>query len=112
MPDLILAFSAVFAFMGFGAGTISLVFHWVRRKEHPDVSEVRAEIHQVQRDYIDLMDKVNYWVKRDRVRNIREAKEAEKTQPDSLQAPVNDAKGRKAILRQRLAAAIAAARTQ
>lgn len=111
--DAITVLLAVFSALGAGFGSISLVFHWVRRKEPVEVSELRAELHQVQRDYLDLVDKVEHWIKRERVRRVREGAEAKQAQeqvamdlsPDmSLFPNYSPPSDRKAALRARLRA--------
>ena len=54
---------------------LSLVFHWARGQEHPDVSEVRKQIQEISLAHADLVDKVTHWQRRDRVRKLRESHE-------------------------------------
>lgn len=55
---------------------LSLVFHWARGQEHPDVSEVRKQLQELSLAHADLVDKVTHWQRRDRVRKLRESREA------------------------------------
>lgn len=74
-------------------GTVSLVAHWLRGKEHPDVTTLRAEV-------LDMLDKVEHWMKRDRIRKLRESHEppTEEAAPGQ-ELPAADPKVAKALLR-------------
>lgn len=77
---LALAFSA-FALV---LAAISLAAHWYRGQEHPDVSALRAEV-------LDILDKVEHWMKRDRVRRLRDSHEQPDEQPTQPAAPTTKA---------------------
>ena len=71
---------------------VSLALHWVRGREHPDVSQLRTE-------QLDLLDRVEHWMKRDRVRRLRDSAPDLEQLPLSQMTPPAD---RKAALRERL----------
>lgn len=71
VPYLALALSA-FALVLAG---VSLAAHWFRGQEHPDVTSLRAEV-------LDVLDKVEHWMKRDRQRRLRDSHEQPDEQPD------------------------------
>lgn len=73
---------AVFALLIAG---LSLVLHWARGQEHPDVSAVRKQLQEISLAHADLVDKVTHWQRRDRVRKLRESREA--PQEDVAQDP-------------------------
>jgi len=52
--------------------TVSLVLHYVRRKETPEYTALSAQIRALDAELIDMMDKVKHWRNRDQVRTARE----------------------------------------
>lgn len=77
MDALILPIAASLSVVAISFAAVSLVFHWIRRKEHPDVSQVRAELNTLRGELAELWDKFTYQQKRDRVRRLRESREKE-----------------------------------
>jgi len=80
---------------------VSLVLHYVRRKETPEYTALSSQIRSLDAEIVDLMDKVKHWRNRDQVRQAREgsAKRAEEAP-----VPVTPAE-KKADLRRRATAA-------
>jgi len=80
--------------------TISLVLHWTRRHEPPEITAILTRIQEIQTQHLDLLDKVEHWRKRDNVRRARQGAE------DKANEPVHDdpATAYKAQLRAKAAA--------
>jgi len=55
--------------------TISLVLHYVRRKETPEYTALSSQIRALDTELVDMMDKVKHWRNRDGVRAAREKAE-------------------------------------
>ncbi len=89
--------AAVFAL---GLSIVSLVLHWTRRLESPEIEALVTRIQEIQTQHLDLLDKVEHWRRRDNVRRARQGAE-EKRENDS--API--AQDAKAELRRRAAQA-------
>jgi hypothetical protein len=75
-------------FLAFLISVVSLLLHWARSREHPDVSQARQEVatlatqvQELRNQHLDLLDKVEHWVKRDRVRRLRESREQTDDKP-------------------------------
>ncbi|MEE8609037.1 MAG: hypothetical protein V3S55_15645 [Nitrospiraceae bacterium] len=77
---------------------VSLVLHYVRRKETPEYTALSAQIRALDAELIDMMDKVKHWRNRDQVRTAREKSEAKLSEaPDpSTPAEIKQALRRKA----------------
>lgn len=72
--DAALLFSiAACSILALGIAGLSLAIQLKRGAEHPDVSEVRTSVRELHTQYLDLLDKVEHWVKRDRVRRLRDS---------------------------------------
>jgi len=67
--------------------TISLVFHWIKSKNNPDISEVWTRLQSVQTQHLDLLDKVEHWRRRDNVRNARQKAEDKVAEPGTATSP-------------------------
>ena len=52
--------------------TVSLVLHYVRRKDTPEYTALSSQIRALDAELVDMMDKVKHWRNRDSVRNARE----------------------------------------
>ena len=78
-----LVFALCAGIIGAGFGGVSLVLHWVRRNEHPDVAQVRADVTHIRTEIADILDRFEHWQKRQRVRNLRAGREAAAEQNDS-----------------------------
>lgn len=81
---LITPIAASLAVLAISFAAISLVLHWIRRKEHPDVSQVRAELNTLRGELAELWDKFTYQQRRDRVRRLRESREREQAPDDQV----------------------------
>lgn len=103
MDVLVVGIAASLSAVALGCAVVSLAVHWVRRKEPPDVTELRALVHELRTEHLDLFDKVEHWVKRDRVRRLREAKEQSEI-TDSATRSDADRAAYKKMLRQRVRA--------
>lgn len=97
MESLVALISASLSAIALGASVVSLALHYVRRKEPIEVSDLRSEMQNLRTDHLELLDKVEHWVKRDRVRRLRAAREA---QVEDL--PTQEAQPTKQQLRARL----------
>ena len=54
---------------------VSLVLHYVRRKETPEYTALSSQVRALDAEIIDLMDKIKHWRGRDSVRKAREGAE-------------------------------------
>lgn len=102
MTPLVVSICLSAALIALTLSTISLVLHWVRSRDNPDVSEVWVRLQSLQTQHLDLLDKVEHWRKRDNVRTAR-AKAEEKLIDEQPQLP--DSAGHKAQLRAKATAA-------
>jgi len=77
---------------------VSLVLHYVRRKETPEYTALSSQIRSLDAELVDLMDKVKHWRNRDNVRRAREGseKKAEAAPEPETAADVKAALRRKA----------------
>lgn len=92
--------ATVFGLLGLCISIVSLLIHWKRPEQHPDVSRVESELASVKASTIELYDRVEHWMKRDRVRKAREGQEPAR---DGPQEPVGgDPAARKADLRRKV----------
>jgi hypothetical protein len=69
---------------------VSLGIHWLERKSTPQVDHLNARIDSLQTSQLDILDKVEHWQRRDRVRRVRDAQESSHTQNEQqepLQLP-------------------------
>jgi hypothetical protein len=88
-------------------GAVSLGLHWLNRDKHPQVQELHARCDALQLAQTDMLDRIEHWTRRDRVRRLREAPSdtAESSQSNGpvlvAQAPQSSAE-LKAQLRQQL----------
>ena len=55
--------------------TVSLVLHYVRRKETPEYTALASQVRALDAEIIDLMDKIKHWRGRDSVRKARQGAE-------------------------------------
>jgi len=79
---------------------ISLVYHWIKAANNPDISELWTRFQALQTAHLDLLDKVEHWRRRDNVRNAR-AKNEEKANESEASESTNTGAGYKAELRRR-----------
>ena len=74
MDPVLSLIAALSTFALLSAG-VSLFLHWIRPSE-PTTAEVARELQAMRLAHADLVDRVEQWQKRDRVRRLREGKEA------------------------------------
>jgi len=89
--------AAVFAL---GLSVVSLVLHWTRRLQSPEMEALESRIQEMKVQHLDLLDKVEHWRRRDNVRKARD-----KVEENRLEAAAPVAQDAKAELRKRAAAA-------
>jgi len=75
MPTLFASISLSGALIALTLSVISLVLHWVKRAEPPEITAVLTRIQELQTQHLDLLDKVEHWRKRDNVRRARQGAE-------------------------------------
>ncbi|MCX6497171.1 MAG: hypothetical protein NTU93_00040, partial [Arthrobacter sp.] len=51
---------------------VSLGVHYLQRDKSPEVSALEARLDSMQLAQIDMMDRIEHWTRRDRVRRLRE----------------------------------------
>lgn len=68
MSDVLLILATSLSAVSLGCAVVSLALHYARRNEHPDVTQLRTDV-------LDVLDKVEHWIKRDRVRRLRQGQE-------------------------------------
>jgi len=90
------------AVLAIGFSTVSLLLHWIRDKNEPDITELHSRLQGLQTDHLDLLDKVEHWRKRDNVRRARQGAE-EKASVANAES-TDTAGGGKRALRERAAA--------
>jgi len=103
---MVAGISLSIALMALTLSAISLVLHYVRRKETPEYTALSAQIRAVDAEIIDLMDKVKHWRSRDNVRRARQG--AEEKQQDQV-APTTPAEYKAALRTRALAQGIGVA---
>jgi len=102
ITSAILIFAATFGFLAFGISIVSLILHWKRPEQSPETARVDADLQAVRTAHLELLDKVEHWMKRDRVRKAREGREkASEAVSDDIPADASP-KDIKAALRARL----------
>jgi hypothetical protein len=62
-------------------GCVSLVFHWARRASHPLLEPVERRIDELRLAHADVVDRLEAFMNRERVRRSREAKLASQDEP-------------------------------
>lgn len=75
---------------------VSLGLHWLNRDKHPDVQALHTRCDQLQLAQADMLDRIEHWTRRDRVRRLRDAQEQE-----PVPAPTNDKAQLRAIAKQK-----------
>lgn len=72
MTQIIVICAAGAAFLSLCLSTVSLLVHYAKRAEHPQVTPIRADLDALRLAFADLVDRVEHWQKRDRARRVRE----------------------------------------
>jgi len=112
MPDFltssILLLTATFSALAFGLAVVSLLVHWKRPQVHPDVTRVQSEIESLRANHLELLDRVEHWMKRDRVRKLRQGQEEAQGAPVGADEGQQTPADKKAALRRRVAGRLSA----
>lgn len=105
MTTLTLAAATSLAVLSLGIAVLSLLLHYARGQQHPDVTAVSRELAALRAEHLDLWDKVEHWRKRDNVRRARAGKESAEQlelEPGNVPDIKTDRLGWKAEMRKRL----------
>lgn len=91
MSQIVLVVATCISVFAILIAGLSLLLHWARGKEHPDVAPVARSLQELTLAHADLVDKVAHWQRRDRVRKLRASheegtEEAAPTDPKALKA--------------------------
>jgi hypothetical protein len=62
-------------------GAVSLGLHWLQREKTPELQAVHTRCDQLQLAQADMLDRIEHWTRRDRVRRLREEPGAELSPP-------------------------------
>lgn len=84
MLDIITICSAGAAFFSLCLSTVSLLIHYAKRAENPQLTPVYSAIDSLRLSQADLVDKVEHWQKRDRARRVREQVDDVPTVPTGI----------------------------
>ena len=98
---LIAGISLSIAVFALAVSVISLVIHYVRRKETPEYTALSSQIRALEAELVDLMDKVKHWRNRDNVRRARQGAEEKLASVPEPSTPAEH----KAVLRAKATAA-------
>jgi len=102
MDSLIASISLSGALLALAFSVVSLILHYVRRKETPEYTALSSQVRALEAEIVDLMDKIKHWRNRDNVRRARQGAE------DKIEAETTDTPGSpdyKQSLRRRMVAA-------
>ncbi len=75
MDSLIASISLSAAFVALCFSGVSLILHFIRRRQPPEVSELWTAVQEGRTQHLDLLDKVEHWRRRDSVRRARQGAE-------------------------------------
>lgn len=89
MGTLALVFATSISTLALGFSVVSIAYHWARRNEHPDVTQVNAAITHIRTEIADLTDRFEHWSKRERVRRLRKGREDASAADDAAAAAHN-----------------------
>lgn len=95
MDVLVTSISLSGVLLALTLSVISLVFHWIKRDEHPDITAVERRIQEIKVQHLDLLDKVEHWRRRDNVRRARQG--AEDKLAESNDAPQTPAEYKRTL---------------
>jgi len=104
MNSLMASIALSGALFALSLSIVSLVLHWTRRDEPPEITKILSRIQELQTQHLDLLDKVEHWRKRDNVRRARQGAE-DKLNERSEDKPPDNAAEYKQNLRRRATAA-------
>lgn len=92
MEPIVAILSLTGALIALTLSVISLVLHWIRRAESPEISGVMTIIQEVKTQHLDLLDKVEHWRRRDNVRRARQGAEEKQQAADPAVTPAEKKK--------------------
>jgi len=75
VDSLIASISLSAAFVALCFSGVSLILHFIRRRQPPEVSELWTAVQEARTQHLDLLDKVEHWRRRDSVRRARQGAE-------------------------------------
>lgn len=75
MNPLIVSICLSASLFALALSIVSLVYQWIKRAEHPDITGIMTIIQEVKTQHLDLLDKVEHWRRRDNVRRARQGAE-------------------------------------
>jgi hypothetical protein len=74
--------------------------HWLNRDKHPEVQALHTRCDQLQLAQADMLDRIEHWTRRDRVRRLRESESNDAAVPQlEGKAALREAAKAKGILR-------------
>lgn len=79
MDSVIASISLSAAFVALCFSGVSLILHFIRRRQPPEVSELWTAVQEGRTQHLDLLDKVEHWRRRDSVRRARQGAEDKQT---------------------------------
>lgn len=88
MLDYVTLIGFAMGAVAFLLSTVSVGLHWIKRAEHPDVAPLKSQIDSMQLTQADIIDRVEHWMKRDRVRKLREGAESSQQRNSSDEQPL------------------------
>jgi len=80
MDSLIASISLSAAFVALCFSGVSLILHFLKRRQPPEVEELWTAFQQQKTQHLDLLDKVEHWRRRDSVRRARQGAEDKQTE--------------------------------
>jgi len=80
VDSLIASISLSAAFVALCFSGVSLILHFIRRRQPPEVSELWTALQEAKTQHLDLLDKVEHWRRRDSVRRARQGAEDKQTE--------------------------------
>jgi len=75
MDSLIASITASAAVVALIFSTVSLILHFIKRRQPPEVEELWTAFQEQKTQHLDLLDKVEHWRRRDSVRRARQGAE-------------------------------------
>lgn len=100
MLETIAYTSIAFSLIALGLSTISLLVHYAKRAEHPLITPLQMDIAAIRATVIDLVDRVEHFVRRDRTRRQREQDQPMSLEPGGI-SPADAKNQLRAVARQR-----------
>lgn len=91
---------AALALVAVFLSAVSLGLHWLNRDKHPEVQALHTRCDQLQLAQADMLDRIEHWTRRDRVRRLREADANDVAAPQLTgKAALREAAKAKGVLR-------------